>query len=180
MFAEFESRNYCNLPWTQVTLSRQIRGIDFTEPVKRRLIDGVKKVTEGVQRIRREIEHLDRQLKTKTRWRIKEGEKRRISRQAEPDVARARAGGPAGPRSVPGDDPQLPQDTLGRAQATLSDERARSRPWSPPPTTRSASPCKESASGRTHVHEPLQRAQGQPRGPNGASHLSGNGTTEEA
>ena len=74
-------RNYRNLLRAQVTLSRLIRRIDFTEPVKRRLVDGVKEITEGVQRTRHEIEHLDRQLKTKTRRRIKDEEKRHITRR---------------------------------------------------------------------------------------------------
>ena len=74
-------RNYRNLLRAQVTLSRLVRSIDFTEPVKRRLIRGVKEITEGVQRIRREIEHLDRQLKAKTRRRLKDEEKRRITRR---------------------------------------------------------------------------------------------------
>ena len=77
-------RNYRNLLRAQVTLSRLVRRIDFTEPVKRRLIDGVKKITEGVQHIRRELEHLDRQVKTKTRRQIKDEEKRRLTgRQRE-------------------------------------------------------------------------------------------------
>ena len=74
-------RNYRNLLRAQVTLSRQIRGIDFTEPVKRRLVDGVKEIAEGVQRLQSEIEHLDRQVKTKTRRRITDEEKRRIARR---------------------------------------------------------------------------------------------------
>ena len=74
-------RNYRNLLRAQVTLSRLVRGIDFTEPVKQRLVDGVKEIAEGVQRIRRELEHLDRQLKTKARSRIKDEEKRRITRR---------------------------------------------------------------------------------------------------
>ena len=74
-------RNYRNLLRVQVTLSRLIRGIDFTEPVKRRLVDGVKEVTEGVQRIRREIEYVDRQLTAKTRPGITDTEKRRIARR---------------------------------------------------------------------------------------------------
>ena len=74
-------RNYRNLLRAQVKLSRLIRDIDFTEPLKRRLVDGVKEIAEGVQRSRREIEHLDRQLKTKTRRRIKDEEKRRITRR---------------------------------------------------------------------------------------------------
>ena len=73
-------RNYRNLLRAQVTLSRLIRGIDFTEPEKRRLIDGVKEIAEGVHDIRREIEQFDRRVKAKTRRRIKEEEKRRIMR----------------------------------------------------------------------------------------------------
>ena len=73
-------RNYRNLLRAQVTLSRLIRGIDFTEPVKRRLIDSVKEIAEGVHDIRREIEQFDRRVKAKTRRRIKEEEKRRIMR----------------------------------------------------------------------------------------------------
>ena len=72
-------RNYRNLLRTQVTLSRLIRGIDFTEPVKRRLIDDVKEITEGVQRLRREIDHLDRRSKAKTRRPITDEEKQRIT-----------------------------------------------------------------------------------------------------
>ena len=74
-------RNYRNLLRAQVTLSRLIRGIDFTEPVKRRLVDDVKEITEGVQRIRLEIEHLARQVKAKTRPRITDEETRRITRR---------------------------------------------------------------------------------------------------
>ena len=74
-------RNYRNLLRAQVTLSRLIRDIDFTEPVKRRLVDDVKEIAEGVRRIRREIEHLDRQVKAKTRRRITDAEKRRLTRR---------------------------------------------------------------------------------------------------
>ena len=74
-------RNYRNLLRARVKLSRLICGIDFTEPVKRRLVDDVKASAESVQRIRLEVEHLDRQLKAKTRRRIKEEEKRRLTRR---------------------------------------------------------------------------------------------------
>ena len=74
-------RNYRNLLRARVRLSRLIRDIDYTEPVRQRLIDGVKENTEGVQRIRREIEHLDRQVKATTRRRIKDEEKLRITRR---------------------------------------------------------------------------------------------------
>ena len=50
-----------------VELSRLIRRIEFTEPVKRRLIDGIKEAAEGAQRVHREIELLDRQLKARAR-----------------------------------------------------------------------------------------------------------------
>ena len=73
-------RNYRNLLRAQIRLSRLIRDIDFTEPVKRYLVDGIKEIIEGVQRSRREIEHLDRQL-TKTRRRITDEAKRRITRR---------------------------------------------------------------------------------------------------
>ena len=74
-------RNYRNLLRAQVHLSQLIRGIDFREPVKQRLIDGVKEITEGVERIQGDLEHLDRQVKAKTRRRIKDEEKRRIARR---------------------------------------------------------------------------------------------------
>ena len=74
-------RNYRNLLRAQIKLSRLIRSIDFTEPVKRRLVDGVKEIAEDMRRVRREIEQLDRQLKVNTRRRIKEEEKRRTTRR---------------------------------------------------------------------------------------------------
>ena len=74
-------RNYRNLLRAQVRLSRLIRGLDFREPVQRRLIDGVKENSEGVQRIRCQIRHLDRQVKAKTRRRITDEEKRRLTRR---------------------------------------------------------------------------------------------------
>ena len=74
-------RNYRNLLRAQVTLSRLIRGIDFTEPVKRRLVDDVREIAEGVRRIRCEIEQVDRRVKAKTRRRITDEEKRRLTRR---------------------------------------------------------------------------------------------------
>ena len=84
-------RNYRNLLRAQVTLSRLIRGIDLTEPVKRRLVDDVKEITEGVQRMRREIEYLDRQLTAKTHRRVTDEEKRRITRRQRELRARLRS-----------------------------------------------------------------------------------------
>ena len=72
-------RNYRNLLRARAALSRLIRDIDFAEPVKRRLIENVTEIIEGVQHRRQEIERLDRQLKT--RRRLKDEEKRRLTRQ---------------------------------------------------------------------------------------------------
>ena len=74
-------RNYRNLLRAQAKLSRLIRAIEFTEPVKRRLIDEVKAAAEGMVDRQREIDRLDRQLKLKTRRKIKDEDKRRITRR---------------------------------------------------------------------------------------------------
>ena len=72
-------RNYRNLLRARVTLSRLIRAIDFAEPVKRRLIEDVKEIAEGVQHSQHEIEHFNRQLKP--RRRIKDEETRLLTRR---------------------------------------------------------------------------------------------------
>ena len=74
-------RNYRNLLRARIRLSQLIRAIDFREPVKQYLIDGVKEAAEGVLRIQEGLENIDRQLKAKTRRRIKEEEKRIIGQQ---------------------------------------------------------------------------------------------------
>ncbi len=60
-----------------VELSRLIRRIEFTEPVKRQLINDIKEQAEGAQRVHREIELLDRQLKAKARRGRLNGEDRK-------------------------------------------------------------------------------------------------------
>ena len=66
----------------RVELSQLIRRIEFTEPVKRRLIDLIKDSVEGVQRVQRDIELIDRQLKSKTRrGRLREEDRRRQMRR---------------------------------------------------------------------------------------------------
>lgn len=74
-------RNYRNLLRAKVKLSRLIRGVDFTEPIKRTLIDHVKEIAEGIQSIQRDLDHIERQLKAKTRRRAKEEDKRRFTKQ---------------------------------------------------------------------------------------------------
>ena len=74
-------RNYRNLLRARVKLSVLIRNIEFTEPIKRRLIDEIKTVAEAIQDLQRENDRLERQLHSKSRRRIKEEDKRRIARR---------------------------------------------------------------------------------------------------
>ncbi len=48
-------------------LSQLIRRIEFTETVKRRLVDQVKEQVEDVQRLQREVDYIERQLTAKGR-----------------------------------------------------------------------------------------------------------------
>ena len=73
-------RNYRNLLRAQVKLSQLIRAIEYTEPVKRRLIDEVKEAAEDIASIQRDLDHLERQLKAKTRRKAKEEDKRKITK----------------------------------------------------------------------------------------------------
>ena len=72
----------------RVTLSRLIRGLDFTEAIKRRLIDGAKQAVEGIQEIQSEMARLDRQLKSRTPRR--DEDRRRLTRQQRELRARLR------------------------------------------------------------------------------------------
>ena len=81
-----DKRKYRRSQWralrARVELSRLIRLIEFTEPVKRRLIDLIKDSVGVVQRTEREIDLLNRQLKGRTkRPRLREEEWRRLMRR---------------------------------------------------------------------------------------------------
>ena len=80
-----DKKRYRRYRWramrARVELSQRIRQIEFTEPVKRRLIDLIKNAVEGVQRLQREIGIVDRQLKNKTRGRLREEDRRRMTRR---------------------------------------------------------------------------------------------------
>ncbi|OFW39917.1 MAG: RNA polymerase sigma factor RpoD [Acidobacteria bacterium RIFCSPLOWO2_12_FULL_67_14] len=68
----------------RIDVSRRIRRIEFTEVVKRRLIDEVKDAVDAVQRVQRDADALDRQLnpRGKTRGpRLKEEEKKNLARK---------------------------------------------------------------------------------------------------
>ncbi|MBE3071719.1 MAG: RNA polymerase sigma factor RpoD [Acidobacteria bacterium] len=64
----------------RVSVSRLIRAIEFTEQVKRRLIDELKDLVEHVQRLQREADGLDRLLNPKNKKaRLKEEERRTVA-----------------------------------------------------------------------------------------------------
>jgi RNA polymerase primary sigma factor len=66
----------------RIELSQLIRRIEFTESVKRRMIDQIKERVEAVQRAQREVDVLDRQLNPKNRKvRLREEEKRNLLRK---------------------------------------------------------------------------------------------------
>ena len=79
---------YRNVLRARVTLSRLVRGLDFTEAIKRRLIDGAKQAVEGIQEIQSELARLDRQLKSGTPRR--DEDRRRLTRQQRELRARLR------------------------------------------------------------------------------------------
>jgi RNA polymerase primary sigma factor len=78
-----DRRRYRRVRWkamrARVELSQLIRRIEFTEIVKRRLIDEIKEAVEDVQRRQREVDALDRQLNPKNkRQRLKEEERKNV------------------------------------------------------------------------------------------------------
>jgi RNA polymerase primary sigma factor len=85
-----DKRKYRRVRWealrARVELSQLIRRIEFTEAIKRRLIDQIKESVEAVMRVRREIDHMDRQLNPKTgrKSRLKEEDRKNLlKRQKE-------------------------------------------------------------------------------------------------
>ena len=65
-------------------LSQLIRKIEFTEIVKRRLIDQIKEAVEGVMRLKREVDHIERQVNPKSKKsRLKEEDKKNLAQAAE-------------------------------------------------------------------------------------------------
>jgi len=63
----------------RIELSRRIREIEFTEAVKRRLIDQIKDAVENVRRVQRELDATERQLNPKNRrTKIKEDDRKAL------------------------------------------------------------------------------------------------------
>jgi RNA polymerase primary sigma factor len=88
-----EKRKYRKVRWewlrAKIELSRLIRKIEFTEIVKRRLIDLMKENVESVMRLKREVDHIERQVNPKTgrKSRLKEDDKKNLlKRQKEVKV----------------------------------------------------------------------------------------------
>ena len=75
----------------RVTLSVLIREIDFTEAVKRRLIDEIKEKVEAVQQIQRSLASLTRQLNPKSRRKSKDEDRRALQRKQRELRANLRA-----------------------------------------------------------------------------------------
>ena len=79
-----DKRKYRRARWkamrARIFVSRAIREIEFTEPVKRRLIDDIKDAVERMGRVQREADGLDRQLGAKSRKaRLKEDERKALA-----------------------------------------------------------------------------------------------------
>ncbi|MCC7416479.1 MAG: RNA polymerase sigma factor RpoD [Acidobacteria bacterium] len=82
-----DRRKYRRAWWAamraRIELSRCIRRIEFTEAVKRRLIDEMKEAVESVRSIQRECEALERQLNPKTnrKAKLKDEDRKNLQRQ---------------------------------------------------------------------------------------------------
>jgi RNA polymerase primary sigma factor len=86
-----EKKKYRKIRWevgrARVELSQLIRKIEFTEPVKRRMIDQIKDLVEAVMRVKRDIDQLERQINPPVKPRkskLKEEERKNLlKRQKE-------------------------------------------------------------------------------------------------
>jgi RNA polymerase primary sigma factor len=82
-----EKRKYRRARWkilrSQVELSRWIRKIEFTEMVKRRLIDGMKNAVEDVQARQRDVRNIDQRLEPKGKKKLREEERKILLRHKD-------------------------------------------------------------------------------------------------
>jgi RNA polymerase primary sigma factor len=92
-----DKRKYRRVRWealrARVELSQLIRRIEFTETVKRRLIDQIKDSVEAVMRVRREIDHIDRQLNPRSnkKSRLKEEDKKNLLKRQKDQKLQVKA-----------------------------------------------------------------------------------------
>jgi len=79
-----EKRKFVRAKWrvgrAKVELSRAIRKIEFTEMVKRRLIDGMKIAVEDVQAKQRDVRIIDQKLSAKSKRKLREDEKKLLNK----------------------------------------------------------------------------------------------------
>ncbi len=78
-----DKRKYVRARWkamrARILVSRDIRKIEFTEPVKRRLIEDIKEAVERMGRVQREADGIDRQLNAKAKKaKLKEEERKAL------------------------------------------------------------------------------------------------------
>jgi RNA polymerase primary sigma factor len=81
-----EKKKYRKVRWealrARVELSQLIRKIEFTETIKRRMIDQIKDRVEGVMRLQRQVGYIERQLTAKNRRpKLKEEERKNLIKQ---------------------------------------------------------------------------------------------------
>jgi RNA polymerase primary sigma factor len=81
-----EKKKYRKVRWeamrAQIEVSRLIRKIEFTETIKRRMIDQIKDKVEAVMRFQRQIAYIERQLNMKNRRpKLKEEERKNLQKQ---------------------------------------------------------------------------------------------------
>ncbi|MEX2271681.1 MAG: RNA polymerase sigma factor RpoD [Vicinamibacterales bacterium] len=65
----------------RIEVSRYIRKIEFTEPIKRRLIEQVKDAVETVVSKQRQVAYIERQLNAKTKKKMREEERKHLLKQ---------------------------------------------------------------------------------------------------
>ena len=79
-----EKRKFMRAKWrvgrAKIELSRAIRKIEFTEMVKRRLIDGMKIAVEDVQAKQRDVRLIDQKLNAKTKRKLRDDEKKLLNK----------------------------------------------------------------------------------------------------
>jgi RNA polymerase primary sigma factor len=81
-----DKRKYRKVRWeslrARVEESKLIRKIEFTENIKRRMIDQIKEAVEAVMRVKREIDYIERQVNPKNKKsRLKEDDKKNLIRR---------------------------------------------------------------------------------------------------
>ena len=81
-----DKRKYRKVRWEsmrgQVEVSQLIRKIEFTETIKRRMIDQIKEKVEAVMRFQRQIAYIERQLTAKNRRpKLKDDERKNLVKQ---------------------------------------------------------------------------------------------------